>query len=31
MSPELQKQWMKVITMLIVLLAGMWQVDLIGI
>jgi len=31
MTEELQKQWMKVITMLIVLLAGMWQVDLIGI
>jgi len=31
MTEEMQKQWMKVITMLIVLLAGMWQVDLIGI
>jgi hypothetical protein len=31
MSIEMQKQWMKVITMLIVLLAGMWQVDLIEI
>jgi hypothetical protein len=31
MSEEMQKNWMKVITMLIVLLAGMWQVDLIGI
>lgn len=29
MSPELQKSWMKVITMLIVLLAGLWQVDLV--
>jgi hypothetical protein len=31
MSEEMQKNWIKVITMLIVLLAGMWQVDLIGI
>jgi hypothetical protein len=31
MTEEIQKQWMKIITMLIVLLAGMWQVDLIGI
>jgi len=31
MTEEMQKQWMKVITMLIVLLAGLWQVDLIGI
>jgi len=30
MSEEMQKNWIKVITMLIVLLAGMWQVDLIG-
>jgi hypothetical protein len=28
MSTEMQKQWMKIITMLIVLLAGIWQVDL---
>lgn len=31
MSEDMQKQWIKVITMLVVLLAGMWQVDLIGI
>jgi len=31
MSVEMQKQWMKIISMLIVLLAGMWQVDLIEI
>jgi len=31
MSIEMQKQWMKIISMLIVLLAGMWQVDLIEI
>jgi hypothetical protein len=31
MSEEIQKQWIKVITMLVVLLAGLWQVDLIGI
>lgn len=31
MSEEMQKNWIKVITMLIVLLAGLWQVDLIGI
>jgi hypothetical protein len=31
MSEDMQKQWIKVITMLVVLLAGMWQIDLIGI
>jgi hypothetical protein len=29
MSEEMQKNWIKVISMLIVLLAGMWQVDLL--
>jgi hypothetical protein len=30
MSEEMQKNWIRVITMLIVLLAGMWQVDVIN-